>query len=119
MRELNPMKSDVAFKIIQENQNKYEIITENGEEFYIFHGKCSCGHENDYTPSMTEGFESAYKKRRSASCAHHVSILNAKNFGPCSNCGNMELRREKMHHQGRHVMNKYICSKCGNTVKQE
>lgn len=28
--------SDVAVKIIQENQNKYEIITENEDSFYVF-----------------------------------------------------------------------------------
>lgn len=115
MKQLNPMWKDNAIQIFKIDSQKHKVIT-NKSEFIVDGNSCSCGHTRDYTPSRSAGLEQSYNKRRMASCSHQKAVLNAKDIGPCSNCRNREVRENKMHAHGRHVMSKYICTQCGENI---
>jgi|AntRauMinimDraft_3_1070383.scaffolds.fasta_scaffold05020_2 hypothetical protein len=115
MEQLNPLEKDVAKRIFRIDTKKYKVITQDGE-FIVDGDSCSCGYERDFIPSRSGGFEQSYDKRRQESCVHQESVLNSKNIGSCSECRNREVRKKKMNYHERHVMNRYICTRCENTI---
>lgn len=103
MKQINPISDDVAVRIFKLDSDKYKLLTEEGQ-FTIINDLCSCGHERDFTPSMTAGFEQSYINRRNESCVHQEAVLNAVDIGSCSACRNRVVEKNEMHHNSRHVI---------------
>lgn len=112
----NPIEEDGAEKIVQLDAQSYRVTMKDGGVFEVDSDQCSCGHERDYTPSRSASFEQSYRERRNASCAHQRAVLNSKKVGACEECGNRVVRKSKMHHMGRHVMDKFMCANCGAKI---
>lgn len=115
METLNALRRDNAEKVLRNGDSKYKVVMEDGSIFTVTDDSCSCGHERDFQPSRSAGLEQSYRNRRDASCSHQVAVLNSKNLGACSECGEYQVREQKLNHMGRHVDSDYICTGCGKT----
>lgn len=117
MEKRNPMKRDNARIIFKLENNKYKVVTEQRNKFIVEEDECSCGHTYDYQPSMSTSFQQSYKERRKNACQHRVAVLNSEKLGPCDECGCYQVREKEMNHQGRHVMSRYVCTNCSETIE--